>query len=67
MECDKVLRLPVTTKTPKWSRFAAVNKTNLRQLLNIKKSKIKATNILETTTLTEDILFLSNDANEAGS
>ena len=37
------------------------------QLLNIKKSKIKATNISETTTLTEGPLFVSNDANATGS
>ena len=34
---------------------------------NIKRSKIKATNISETTTLTEGTVFLSNDANRAGS
>ena len=37
------------------------------QLLNTKKSKIKATNISETTTLTAGSLFVSNDANAAGS
>ena len=37
------------------------------QLLNIKKSKIKATNISETSTLTEGSLFVSKNANTAGS
>ena len=34
---------------------------------NVERSKIKATNISETTTLTEGTLFLSNDANKADS
>ena len=37
------------------------------QLLNIKKNKIKATDISETTTLTAGSLFVLNDANAAGS
>ena len=44
-----------------------MNKTGSQtQLLNVKKSKIKATNISEATNLTEGTLFLSNDANAAG-
>ena len=45
--------MPVLPQASNWSRFASVNKTDLRHnFYMLKKPKIKAINIKETTTPT---------------
>ena len=68
--------MPVLQQASNWSRFASVNKTNLRHnFYMLKKPKIKAINIKETTTPTQGTLYcirvahllsiLSSDPKEA--
>ena len=50
--------MPVLQQASNWSRFASVNKTNLRNnFYMLKKPKSKAINIKETTTPTQGTLY----------